>query len=644
MADHDLNRWMRGVESEDPPELWTDISHRTPRRRPPRQIPKAVRYAGIALISVVVAAGIILPLKALLPLADRDKPGVGPAGVPATQQLPVIGPGQYLYTKVVNEYRDSDCEGTPVVGHNLVESWIGFDGSGRDLVHSWTLRGGEACGRTAPEQAPSDQSYPAGRYGPSDLSTLPTDPVALDAALRARSAPGGVSPVAAPATPTPAGSDPMYGKLWRAIDDLLSTPDMSPRLQSALMQVAAGIDGVKVTEGVADPAGRTARLIEFTSEEGIHRLYVDPETWLVLAQEELDAKTGGRWSLHEVLSMGITDSSDTRPAQDLLPDRSKEGASVDAAAAPWILFRREASTSSAVQHTSDLYRMSPDGSDVRAITGDGAEYRAASVSPEGTQLAYSRFVFADLPKPDSLWVANADDSGAREIFVPDASPQAIVQTSWAPDGSSIGFILVQRPTGPGSHSEAEDRYGLWAIGVDGSDPRQLTPRTDNVVSFSWSPDGTQLAYTVRSYDSGGREVDDIWVMNADGSNAKPIMQDGRSMDPVWSPDGSTIVFKTYEQSYMHQSLFLMSPEGSDIRRLTSAGDGTDGEATWSPDGTEVAFERVDLGGSSSGGTTCTLMSTPVSSMAESKPTTLISGAFSMSAGAEGCYSDPHWVG
>ena len=80
MTDQNLHSWMRGVESEEPPELWNDISQRNPRGRPPRQTPRVVRYAGVAVLSVVVAAGILLPMKVLLPLGDHDKTVQGPRG------------------------------------------------------------------------------------------------------------------------------------------------------------------------------------------------------------------------------------------------------------------------------------------------------------------------------------------------------------------------------------------------------------------------------------------------------------------------------------------------------------------------------------------------------------------------------------
>lgn len=276
------------------------------------------RYATTTAVAIVVAAGIVLPIKAMLPLADGGRRTQQPAGVPTVPELPAFGPGQYVYSKVVNGFIAVQCEKGTIFARTSGESWHGHDGSGRDLGFATHYEGSDVCdANDSLASGPVDQTYPAGHFGPSDLSSLPTDPAALDAALRARSVPGGASPVNPPATPTPAGSDPMFGKLWRAIDDLLSTPDMSPRLQAALMEVAAGIDGVTVTEGTTDPAGRVARLIQFDSEGQFHRLYVDPDTWLLLAEENIDG-AGRVLDTHQVLAYGITDSTDSRPDLDLL--------------------------------------------------------------------------------------------------------------------------------------------------------------------------------------------------------------------------------------------------------------------------------------------------------------------------------------
>lgn len=79
---NDIDRLRRELEGHlggvQAPPASEDLMKRADRRR---TAGRRIRMAEIVAISLVVVAGIGLPLKALLPLADRDKPTVRPAGL-----------------------------------------------------------------------------------------------------------------------------------------------------------------------------------------------------------------------------------------------------------------------------------------------------------------------------------------------------------------------------------------------------------------------------------------------------------------------------------------------------------------------------------------------------------------------------------
>ena len=93
---------------------------------------------------------------------------------------------------------------------------------------------------------------------------------------------------------------------------------------------------------------------------------------------------------------------------------------------------------------------------------------------------------------------------------------------------------------------------------------------------AFSPDGRKLAFA--SERSGTRE---IWVSNADGSNASQLTSLRYAGRPSWSPDGQHLAFDG-------PGINVMDARGGPARRLYD-----DGETpTWSADGEWIYFTRT----------------------------------------------------
>jgi TolB protein len=133
------------------------------------------------------------------------------------------------------------------------------------------------------------------------------------------------------------------------------------------------------------------------------------------------------------------------------------------------------------------------------------------------------------------------------------------------------------------------------MNADGTDKRQVTRDAHESESPAWSPDGTQIAYTLDNYAGHS----DIYVINADGTNRRRLTTDGNASGPTWSPDGTQIAFVHHTQGGGND-LYLMAVTGgtdadgaeqsSDgLQRLTQTGKNRGvSRATWSPDGMHIA--------------------------------------------------------
>jgi Tol biopolymer transport system component len=122
-------------------------------------------------------------------------------------------------------------------------------------------------------------------------------------------------------------------------------------------------------------------------------------------------------------------------------------------------------------------------------------------------------------------------------------------------GMSSAFLIDAAPSPDGTHIVYSTTLGLsrgsdtWLMNSNGSDRTHLFSVTNGAQSiagfFTWSPDGTMLAYERLSDSPVPFLPASLWVMNTGEWNQQRYLADvdgGHGYAPLWSPDGSKIVF------------------------------------------------------------------------------------------------------
>lgn len=167
-----------------------------------------------------------------------------------------------------------------------------------------------------------------------------------------------------------------------------------------------------------------------------------------------------------------------------------------------------------------------------------------------------------------LQVADADGFGAQTIL---GSNEPIISPSWSPDGTRLAYVSFERK-----------KPVIFIQSLVNSQRLALAQFKGNNSSPAWSPDGKQLAIVLTKDGSS-----QIYLINADGSGVKRLSySSGIDTEPCFSPDGAYILF-TSDRGGSPQ-VYRMTVNGNAPQRQTFEGN-YNVSPHYSPDGKSFAF-------------------------------------------------------
>ena len=180
---------------------------------------------------------------------------------------------------------------------------------------------------------------------------------------------------------------------------------------------------------------------------------------------------------------------------------------------------------------------------------------------------------------------------ALDTINPDGSGQAVLvdlpayetAPAWSADGTRVAFTNQQN---------------LYVVNADGTEATNIGGKVA-ADHPAWSPDGTRIAYDASEIVCGFHAcflaARTIRVVNPDGTgDAQVSPPDLSPENPVWSPDGTRIAFDTGYDGLAPSEIYVMNVDGTGVTKLThQPPEQIPGnfEPNWSPDGHRIAFQK-----------------------------------------------------
>jgi len=231
----------------------------------------------------------------------------------------------------------------------------------------------------------------------------------------------------------------------------------------------------------------------------------------------------------------------------------------------------------------DIYRMEANGTDQGAVFASARD----ELFPDLVRAARDRIAYAAEDGTRwNIWTMTVTGTSRTPLTTQTASSQ--IQPSWSHDASTLAYASNAAAT------PSPTTWEIYTVTAAGTGAAKLTSQSPSwAIAPSYSPVSDDILFVSGSQDDTGTAADGgsaIWLWDASEDEAV-LLKDGPGRDgdaspaiaglllplglptgagisrPVWSPDGTKIVYAAEASLGGQIDIFVMHSDGSDAKTL-----------------------------------------------------------------------------
>ena len=223
----------------------------------------------------------------------------------------------------------------------------------------------------------------------------------------------------------------------------------------------------------------------------------------------------------------------------------------------------------------EIFIMDADGDNLSNLTNHPGKDNSPTWSPDNQRIAFS----SDRNSYANIYAINAN-GGAVTQLTHLLSDQILFMTPyWSPAGNKISFITTR-------HDDGDYLKDLYWMNSDGSNLETIIDGAEILEKVEWSPDGSMILLVYEMVNVYGVNAN-LYTLNVSDQKIAQLTYTGNVIAATWSPSGSQIAYST-----LPGNTFIIELDGTNkTELLCNSAEVVADDLAWSPTEQTITYQH-----------------------------------------------------